>query len=415
MRHLVGQVSSLARVLPETTGETFVAARSAGPYLWGRDGRRYVDTSLGIGATILGHAHPAVVAAVRHALETNPSPAFAHDGEEQAAAALAGLSGPLSKIVFSNSGSEAVHLACRLARAVTGRRKIAKIGAGYDGWLGDILFGGAGAPDAAFDGAARPTNGTVTLLRYNDTADTERLFAEDDDIAAVIVEPLLANAGSIVPEPGYLLHLQETARRHGALVISDEVLMGMRLCAGLSAHHHGLDPDIATLGKAIASGFPVGAVAGKPAVMAALEDGRVARFGTFSGNPMAAAAVTATLAVLKDCDYPALTARGDALRRDIARGFSQHGADISTSGHGTVFSLWFAPRPPTTYEEAARLADASLSAALHAELRRAGALVLPSPFGRMYIGFTHDEEALGQLTAAFASAARGMAPRLAGR
>ncbi len=412
MRHLVGQVSSAARVFPALDGEVFIADRSAGPYIWTADGRRYVDTALGFGATILGHAFPPVVEAVRRQWERNPSPAFAHEGEEAAAAALASVMAPLSKIVFVNSGSEAVHLSCRLARNITGKTRIAKIGAGYDGWIGDIYFGNVGSKEAVFQDR-RPRNESVTVLRYNDRADVDRLFAEYDDIAAVIVEPMLANAGSVVADIGYLRHLQAVARRNGALFISDEVLMGMRLQPGLAAHKFGLDPDITTLGKAIASGFPIGAIAGRPDVMAAFEDGRVSSFGTYSGNPMACAAVGETIKTLQQCDYEALIAQGDRLRDRITRIFAVQGVPISTSGFGTVFSLWFSDKPPLNYDEASVLANPRLSKLLYLEARRAGALIMPSSFGRLYVSFAHDAEAMAQLDTALQAVAIEIATDLA--
>ena len=208
-----------------------------------------------------------------------------------------------------------------------------------------------------------------------------------------------------MPAPGYLEHVQAVARRHGALLIADEVLMGFRLHNGLTSHRHGLDPDLATLGKAVASGIATSAVAGKAGVLDEFMARKGVRGGTFSGNPVACAAITATLARLADADYPALLARGDALRADIVRGFADAGVEASTSGYGTVFSLWHAPAAPATYEEAGRVADAERSLALHLRLRGEGVLTMPSPWGRMYTSFSHDEEAWSGLGAAFRAAA----------
>ena len=154
--HLVGTVSSAARVLPALNGRTLTVARSEGAYLWDTEGRRYVDTALGFGGTVLGHAPPAVVEAAAAALRAGPLPAFAHAGEETAAAAIAAHTAPLDKVLFVSTGGEAVHLACRAARVATGRARIAKMAGGFDGWLDDVAFGAAGAPEAAFPGNARP-------------------------------------------------------------------------------------------------------------------------------------------------------------------------------------------------------------------------------------------------------------------
>src|SRR5260221_8308406 len=155
MGHLVGGISSAGRALPDLDVEPFLVARSRGPHIWDRQGRRYVDTALGFGATLLGHADPAVMQAVATALDNGPLPAFAHELEEAAAAALARTTGSLSRIVFVNTGSEAVHLACRIARQATGRPRIAKFAAGYDGWYDDVAFGNPGSVEAAMP-ANRP-------------------------------------------------------------------------------------------------------------------------------------------------------------------------------------------------------------------------------------------------------------------
>lgn len=406
MAHLVGAVSSAARALPPLDGQPLVVARSAGPYLWDDAGRRYVDTALGFGGTVLGHAPEPVVEAVTQALRDGPLPAFAHAREETAAAAIAAHTGPLDQVLFVSTGSEAVHLACRAARIATGRTRIAKMAGGFDGWLDDVAYGGAGATESAFPGNARPETDRVSLLRFNDAEDAERLFAERDDIAAVLVEPVLANAGCVMPTPEYLAALQAIAQRHGALLIADEVLMGFRLHAGLTAHAMGLDPDLVTLGKAIGSGVPVAAVAGRPDIMRAFTDGRGVRAGTYSGNPMSCAAVIATLAMLDAADYPALLARGDALRAAIVDAFARTGVAVSTSGHGSVFSLWPSAEPPRDYAQARRMLRPDWSVALHAALRRRGVLVMPSGYGRLFLSFAHDDAVLDGIAEAFRDVAR---------
>jgi glutamate-1-semialdehyde 2,1-aminomutase len=408
--HLVGGISSAGRALPPLDGRELLIVRSAGAHLWDVAGRRYVDTALGFGGTVLGHAPPEVTEAVIQAVRDGPLPAFAHPAEEAAAAALAERTGPLDQVIFVNSGTEAVHLACRAARVATGRPRIAKIAAGYDGWLDDVALGHAGAPESLLPRNRRPATDRAVLLRFNDPADTEALFAEHDDIAGVLVEPMLANAGCIPPEPGYLEHLVATARRHGALVIADEVLTGFRLHAGLTAHAMGLDVDVATLGKAIGSGIAVAAVVGRAEVMAAFADGRANRAGTYSGNPVACAAVRATMAALSACDYPALLARGGRARAELEDALAGIGPGCVTSGFANVFSLWFADRAPRTYDEAHRLARPDLSLALHLGARRAGALIMPSCYGRLYLSFAHDAAAIAELVAATRAAAAGLIP-----
>jgi glutamate-1-semialdehyde 2,1-aminomutase len=414
MANLVGDVSSAARILPELNGEKLFIRKGKGARLWDDKGQSYIDTALGFGAVLLGHANQSVNAAVTDALDDSAAPSWAHVREHGAATALARHTGELTKVMFTNSGSEAVHLACRAARAYTGRGKIAKMAAGFDGWFDDVSFGNVTSDEACFADGKRPSTERTTLIRFNDFADIERLFAEDSDIAAVILEPMLANAGCIMPMPGYLKHVQDVAHKHGALVICDEVLMGFRLYAGLAGLREGLDPDLASVGKAIGNGVPVSAVVGKPHILAGFEEGRVARGGTFSGNPLACAAVSSTLALLDQSDYALLIQRGDDLRSAIETTFKSHGITIATSGYGNVFGIWLAASAPVTYEEASRVANPGFTKALHLALREAGVLMMPSPYGRIYISFEHGDEVIEEMKAAFDIAARQLKGQYAG-
>lgn len=401
---LIGGISSAARALADLDGVPFRVQRAAGAYLWDEAGRRYIDTALGFGATVLGHADARVLSAVHAAIDRAAMPAFAHAGEAQAADALAARCGDLGRIVFTNTGSEAVHLACRIARHATGRGVVAKAAGGYDGWYDEQLLGVPGSDAAALTANQRPRQGAMMLLRYNDFDDAERLFAEHRDVAAVLVEPLLANAGCVEPAPGYLRHLSDVAHRHGALVIADEVLSGFRLHAGLSGPVLGLQADIATLGKAIGSGFAVAAVAMRAELAPGLERGEVMRAGTYSGNPPACAAVSATMAALDACDYPGLGARTERLRRGIETLHAEAGRRVSTSGAGSVFTLWFRDRAPLDYAQALQAQDARATLALHQALRRAGVLTMPGPFGRLFLSFAHDDAVIDAMLDAFAEA-----------
>jgi glutamate-1-semialdehyde 2,1-aminomutase len=413
MHNLVGDVSSAARILPELEGEKLFVRSAKGAYLLDDRGRRYIDTALGFGAVLLGHANATVNAAVTQALADGAAPSWAHVREHHAATELARHTGQLTKVMFTNSGSEAVHLASRAARAYTGRGKIAKMAAGFDGWFDDVSFGNVTSREAAFENGARPSTDRTTLLRFNDFADVERLFAEDSDIAAVILEPMLANAGCIMAEPGYLKHVQDIAHQHGALVIADEVLMGFRLYAGLASVRAGLNPDLASVGKAIGNGIPVSAVVGKPDILAGFEENRVARGGTFSGNPMACAAVISTLEQLDQCDYEQLIRRGDELRQAIEAIFRAHSLTVTTSGYGNVFGLWLSDHAPRTYAEAARMANPAFTKALHLALRAAGLTLMPSPYGRIYLSFEHDDKVLQAMKGAFETAAAQLSTQFA--
>ena len=413
MPNLVGDVSSAARILPDLKGEKLFIRNGKGAYLWDDKGRQYIDTALGFGAVLLGHSNDAVNAAVSQALSDSAAPSWAHVREHDAATELAKHTGELSKVIFTNSGSEAVHLACRAARAYTGRCKIAKMAAGFDGWFDDVSYGNVTSKEAAFQDGQRPSTERTTLLRFNDFDDVERLFAEDNDIAAVVLEPMLANAGCIMALPGYLKHVQDIAHQHGALVICDEVLMGFRLYAGLAGLREGLDPDIASVGKAIGNGVPVSAVVAKPHILEGFEQGKVIRGGTFSGNPMACAAVTSTLSQLDNSDYELLIARGNALRKAIEAIFKAHSLIVTTSGYGNVFGIWLGAVAPMTYEQAEKIANPGFTKALHLALREAGVLIMPSPYGRLYISFEHNNRVIEEIKTAFEQAAAELSNRFA--
>ncbi|WP_044319420.1 aminotransferase class III-fold pyridoxal phosphate-dependent enzyme [Pseudomonas amygdali] len=394
MKHLIGGISSGGRALPEIDGQAFNVARSNGPWLWDSKGVRYVDTAMGFGATMLGHAQVEVMEAASAAMLNGPMPSFAHADEEAAAAALATFTGDLSQVIFLNTGSEAVHLACRTARVATGRQRIVKFAAGYDGWYDSVAFGNAGQASALMSGTTRAERDGMLLLRYNDFEDAEQLFRDYSDIAALVVEPVLANAGCIEPAPGYLKHLSDLAHRNGALVILDEVLMGLRLCPGLTGTLLGAEPDLATVGKAIGSGIPVAALVGKPEYMRLFEQGKIVRAGTYSGAPPACAAVLATLKQLATANYAALLTRGDQLRAQVVAAFASKGMAVSSTGYGSVFTLWPSATPPRTYADAAHVADSAWTLSLHKALRRERVMSMPFAFGRTYLTFAHQEKAL---------------------
>lgn len=410
MATLPGGISSTIRRLPDLDGEALMIASAKGAHLHQANGKPLLDFAMAMGATILGHAHPAVVEACTTALEQGSMPGFTHAREEQAAATLVKDAGRLTRATFVTTGSEAVHLACRIARKTTGRGTVAKIAAGFDGWYDDLAFGWSGAPETDLAGL-RPARNGMTLVRWNDAADLEALFAENRDIAAILIEPMLANAGSLVAEPGYLEQVGKICRRHGAMVIADEVLMGLRLHAGPSALKLGLDPDLVTFGKAIGSGLPVAAVIGSDDAFQVIADGRAMRAGTYHGNPLAAAAVIATFDTLRQSDYAALFARGADLRRGLVDAFRQHGITACTAGFDSVFSLWFAARPPARYDAAKRLIRPEFSHELHLELRRQGVLTIPGGWGRLFMSFVHSPADIDTAIAAYGRAAAALAGR----
>lgn len=406
MKNLVGDVSTAARILPELDGESLVIKQGKGAYLWDIHGKRYVDTALGFGAILVGHANETINETVIGALNHGANLSWAHESEHTAATALAECTEELSKVMFVNSGSEAVHLACRAARAFTGKTCIAKAAAGFDGWFDEVTLGNIKSIEAEFTAAdVRPTNSGFTVFRYNDFDDIEYLFETQKDIAAVLIEPMLANAGCILAAEGYLEHVREIAHRHGALLICDEVLMGFRRHAGLTSHLMGVSPDIVTVGKAIGNGVPVAAVLSTPEILDSFEKNKTLRGGTYSGNPLAAHATISTIEILKKADYRVLMQRGERLAQGIKNIFAENGVHVSITGYGNVFTIWLGEKAPRSYSESLVIADTEFSRDLHLELRREGILIMPSPYGRIYISFEHGDDVINEMLTAFERAA----------
>ncbi|MGE3600811.1 MAG: aminotransferase class III-fold pyridoxal phosphate-dependent enzyme [Dehalococcoidia bacterium] len=387
--------------------ETLIVAKSRGSRLIDKKGRSYVDYGMAMGANLVGHAHPVINEACIAALEGGSMCGFRHDREEQAGEALARVGGRLSKVTFVTTGTEAVHLACRIARGATGRPLVCKTVGGYDGWLEELRFGLVGSPETERRND-RPVRDGMTLVRVNDFDDLEQLFIEKgSELAAILIEPMLGNTACLVPERAWFEMLNELADKHGIMIIADEVMVGLRLGVKLVSETLGLKPDLVTMGKAIGSGVPVAAVLGTPEAFKVVESNRVSRFGTYHGNPLVTAAVKATIELLESSDYEAgLFQFGREVRRQLPEIFAAEGITVSTSGFDSVYSLWFAPEAPRTYDEALRLVQVETSRVVYEVLRRNGVVALPSPWGRYFVSFAHDSTDLDITLNAFRAAAR---------
>lgn len=404
-------VSSRARALPELDGKTFTVASSYGARLIDTDGRSFVDYGMAMGATLLGHAYPAVVEACTRALANGPMPGFPNDIEEAAGTALARIGGTrLTRATFTTTGTEAVHLACRIARGATGRRLIAKPVGGYDGWFDPVRFGLVESPEAERTNN-RPVKEDTTLFRVNEIDDVDQLFDEmGPDLAAILVEPMLGNTGCMVPDRSFFEHLTKRAQENGTLIIADEVMVGLRRGVKLVSEHLGLTPDLATFGKAIGSGVPVAAVLGTTKAFEVVDNGQVACYGTYHGNPLVASAVLATMKVLEDeSAYSRLFDWGAKLRAEIARVFASEGVAATTTGFDSVFSLWFTDQPPRTYDEAKAKVKPEAMKLVSDTLRRNGVIGLPTVWGRFFISLSHGEAEMDITIRAFREAARELA------
>lgn len=369
MSELSDLVQRAARVFPggvlgshrSGAGLEFVVREARGPYLWDTTGRRYIDYLLGSGPMLLGHAHPAVVEAVRRQLDRGTTYMLLNEPIIELAEELRRAVPCCEQVRFTSSGSEATFFALRAARAARGRDRILKF---EGGWHGTHDYGAMSVsprtpkafPAPTFDSAGIPpvVGETVLVAPFNDLATTEALIAaHHHELAAVIVEPYQR---VIPPRPGFLQGLREVTRRHGVLLIFDEIVTGFRLAYGGAQEYYGVVPDLATYGKVVAGGFPLAAVCGPAAIMRhfdpALEGTPeyVWQAGTLNGNPVAAVAGLATLAQLRTPGaYDRLFALGRRLKEGLARAAARHGLAAQVSGEPPVFDILFTDRPVVDY------------------------------------------------------------------
>jgi glutamate-1-semialdehyde 2,1-aminomutase len=359
------------------------------------DGNEYVDWAMGLGPLILGHRPPAVIEAVTRVLQERGSMvAFATDLEGQAADAISARVPSMELLRLGNSGTECVQYAMRFARAATGRDLILRFEGHYHGWSDaahwsahpDLAEAGpADAPMAVPSSTGIPAAVGQSLLicPWNDAGAVERLFADHGDrIAAVITEPIMGNCGGLMPEAGYLERLRDVAHEHGALLIFDEVLTGLRVGPAGAQGLLGVEPDLTVLAKALAAGFPVAAVGGSRRVMDMVAEGRTMHGGTYNSSPLACAAVIAAMAETgRPGFYEELDARGERMAEGLVSIVREAGLPACWSGTGGLFQLWFAERPPREYRSAQAIVATSPFPVLQAELLERRVIVQPPQEG----------------------------------
>jgi len=356
-----GGVNSPARAFGAVGGEPVVIARGEGAYLWDVDGNRYIDYVGSWGPMILGHGHPAVVAALESAIHKGTSFGAPTAAENELAELIIEAVPSVEKVRLVSSGTEATMSAIRLARGFTGRDVIVKFAGNYHGHVDSLLVAaGSSAATLGVPNSPGVTAGTTRdtmVLGYNDVIGLEQAFAEHGErIAGVIFEPIVGNMGVVVPSPPFLAALRELTERHGGLLICDEVMTGFRIAYGGAQTRLGIRPGITTLGKIVGGGLPVGAYGGRADIMDhVLPAGRVFQAGTLSGNPLATAAGCATLLTLRD-DPPyerleTLSARLEVGLRNaaIAAGVAHQFARV-----GSMMTLFFADEPISDWTTASR-------------------------------------------------------------
>lgn len=354
-----GGVNSPARAFGAVGGEPLFIAKADGPWLFDLDGNRYLDFIGSWGPMILGHKNPVVLDAVRKALEKGFSYGAPSEAESELASLVIETVPSVEMVRFVNSGTEASMSAIRVARGFTGREKIIKFSGCYHGHVDSLLVAAGsaattlGVPNSP--GITRGTTQDTILLEFNDCQGLQEAFTRlGDSIAAIIVEPVAGNMGLILPTPEFRKTMRELTRKHGALLVYDEVMTGFRLAPGGVQELLGDQPDMTVLGKIIGGGMPVGAYGGSAAIMnRVMPAGPIFQAGTLSGNPVAMAAGIATLKELKRLNpYPQLEALGARLAKGLASHASRAGLPHTVTQCGSMWTLFFAEGPITDYSTA---------------------------------------------------------------
>jgi glutamate-1-semialdehyde 2,1-aminomutase len=407
-----GGVNSPVRAFRAVGGDPPFIERAEGAFLEDTDGNRYIDYFGSWGPMILGHAFPPVVEAIERAARDSASFGASTAAEGDLAERVTACFPAIEKLRFVSSGTEATMSAIRLARAATGRKIVIKFEGCYHGHADGLLVkAGSGVATFGIPGSAGVPEEVARLthaLPFNDYGAVESAFdAHPDAIAAVILEPIIGNAGCIPPEPGYLTALRELTRREGALLIVDEVMTGFRVALGGACQLYALDPDLVTLGKIVGGGLPVGVFGGKLRFMDLLAPlGPVYQAGTLSGNPLAMAAGNATVSHLQEHAaeiYPQLEATAKTVAEGVAADAANAGVALTLNRVGSMWTWFFAEGPVTNYADAAK-SDTAAFGRFHRAMMDSGIWLPPSQYEAAFISTAHGEREIAATIAAARSA-----------
>jgi glutamate-1-semialdehyde 2,1-aminomutase len=400
-----GGVSSPVRAFKSVGGQPIVFDRVKGAYIWDVDGNQYIDYVGTWGPAICGHAHPEVIAALHEALEKGSSFGAPSVLENVLAEMVIDAVPSIEMVRFVNSGTEACMGVLRLMRAFTNRDKIIKFEGCYHGHADTFLVKAGsgvatlGLPDSP--GVPKAATSTTLTAPFNDLEAVKALFEENrDEIAGVILEPVVGNAGFIPPDAGFLEGLRELTHEHGALLVFDEVMTGFRIAYGGAQKKFGVTPDLTTLGKVIGGGLPVGAYGGRRDIMSMVAPaGPVYQAGTLSGNPLAMTAGIKTLELLqKPGTYEYL----DRITKKLEDGLLQIAKETGNAACGgqisAMFGLFFTSGPVHNYEDAKK-SDTAKFGRFHRGMLERGVYLAPSQFEAGFTSFAHTEEDIEQTLA----------------
>ncbi|MGC8480065.1 MAG: glutamate-1-semialdehyde 2,1-aminomutase [Acidimicrobiales bacterium] len=383
-----GGVNSPVRSFSSVGGEPYFVASASGSSVTDMEGRRYLDYVQSYGASILGHAHPSVVEAIQRAAALGSTYGAPTQGEVVLAEKIVEAVPGAEMVRLVSSGTEATMTALRIARGFTGRDRIVKFDGCYHGHSDALLAAaGSGVASLGISGSAGVPDFAVagtTVLPYNEVP----TLAED--VAAIIVEPVAANMGLVLPLPGFLEGLRKECDRVGALLIFDEVITGFRVAKGGAAEVFGVIPDLWTFGKVIGGGLPIGAVAGRRSVMEVLAPlGPVYQAGTLSGNPLATAAGATVLDRLDAAAYTMLTGRAESLAEGLRKVFADAGVGVSIPTFGGLVGLFFGDEVVRNYDDAKKSVSLGhYGTFFHGMLAR-GIALAPGPYEVMFPSLAH--------------------------
>lgn len=399
-QYLPGGVDSPARAFRAVGGDPPFVERGEGAYLWDLDGNRYIDYFGSWGPMILGHAFPPAVKAIQDAAGRSASFGASTASEADLAELVVRAFPSIDKLRFVSSGTEATMSAIRLARAFTGRKIVVKFEGCYHGHSDGLLVkAGSGVATLGIPGSAGVPDEIARLtlaLPFNDAQAVEAAFAgHPHEIACVIVEPIVGNAGCIPPGPRYLEALREITNREGAVLIFDEVMTGFRVAPGGAQELYGVTPDLTTLGKIIGGGLPCAAFGGRSDIMDLLAPlGPVYQAGTLSGNPLAMAAGIATISYLlghREQVYPLLESLSAALVSGIVAEATQAGVPMVANRVGAMFTWFFTSGSVTNYDQAAKC-DTAAFARFHRGMLEQGVWLPCSQFEAAFLSAAHTME-----------------------
>jgi glutamate-1-semialdehyde 2,1-aminomutase len=386
-----GGVNSPVRAFRSVGGTPYFVARAEGPYVFDVEGRRYIDFVQSYGPSILGHAHPDVIAAIRDAAGRGTSYGAPTENEVRIAEEITSRIPGLEMLRLVSSGTEAAMSAIRLARGATGRDRIVKFAGNYHGHTDALLVaGGSGVAQQGLKGSEGVTAGAIAdtiVAPFNVVPEL------DESVAVVCVEPVAANMGLVAPEPGFLEGLRDACDQVGAMLLFDEVITGFRLCRGGAAEWYGVQPDVWCFGKVIGGGLPMGAFGANRDIMSNLAPlGGVYQAGTLSGNPLATAAGLAALEHLTPDAYQQLTDTAARLQAGLEQAFVAAGVPAVVPRVGPLLGLFFTDVAPHDFDSAREAAENGVYARFFHGMLERGVALAPGAYEALFVSLAHGDQ-----------------------